>query len=87
MGIGVVDEVDAKVTRAARTAELMQRFLVNLERGQFFEQRAVPPTVDGCVDPFGGKAMISGDPRGVLTHRPAWCLSVILEAAAVTVPA
>jgi hypothetical protein len=43
MGIGVIDEVDAKVARATRTAELMQRFLVNLERGQLFEQRAVPP--------------------------------------------
>ena len=74
MGIGVIDEVDAKVARATRTAELVQRFLVNLERGQVFEQRAIPPAVDGCVDPFGSQAVISGGTRGVLTHRPTCCL-------------
>jgi hypothetical protein len=37
-GVGVVDEVEAKVARATRTAEPMQRFLVDLERGQVLEQ-------------------------------------------------
>src|SRR5687768_9059942 len=69
LGVRVVGEVDAKVARATRTAELMQRLLVTLERGQVLEQRAVTPAVDGCVDPFGRQAMISGDTRGVLAHR------------------
>ena len=69
MGVGVIDEVDAKVARATRTSELMQRFLVNLERGQVFKQRAVTPAVDGRVDPFRRQAMILGDTRGVLGHR------------------
>jgi hypothetical protein len=47
-----IDEVDAKVALATRTAELMQRFLVDLERGRVFEQGAVTPPVVGCVDPF-----------------------------------
>ena len=34
MGVGVVGEVDAEVARATGTPELMQRFLVNLERGR-----------------------------------------------------
>ena len=71
MGVGVIDEVDAKVARATRTAELMERFLVDLERGQVFEQRAVTPAVDGCVDPFRSQAMISADTCGVLAHRSA----------------
>ena len=69
VGVGVIDEVDAKVARATRTSELMQRFLVNLERGQVFKQRAVSPAVDGRVDPFRRQAMILGDTRGVLGHR------------------
>jgi hypothetical protein len=71
MGVRVIGEVDAQVARAARTAELMQRFLVNPERAQVLEQRAVTAAVDGCVDPFGGEAMIPGDARDVLTHRAA----------------
>jgi hypothetical protein len=74
MGVGVVGEVDAEVARATRTPELMQRLLVNLERGQVLKQRAVTPAVNGCVDPFRRQAMISGDLRGVLTHGLAWCL-------------
>ena len=46
-----IDEVDAKVALATRTAELMQRFLLDLERGQVFEQRVVTPPVVGCVEP------------------------------------
>jgi hypothetical protein len=34
VGVAVIDEVDVKVARATRTAELMQRFLVDPERGR-----------------------------------------------------
>ena len=71
VGVGVVGGVDAEVARAARAAERVQRFLVDLERRQVVEQRAVAPAVDGRVDPFGRQAVISGDARGVLGHTAA----------------
>jgi hypothetical protein len=71
MRVGVILEVDAEVAGATRPAELVQEFLVNLERGQVLEKRAIAPAVDGCVNPFGGQAVVSGDARDVLPHSPA----------------
>ena len=71
LGVGVAAEVDAKVAQATRTAEGMQRLLVDFERGQVFKQQAVTPAVGGCRDPFGRQAVILGDMRGVLAHTAA----------------
>jgi hypothetical protein len=67
--VGPVAVVDAEVTGSTGTTEPVKRLLVDAERGQVFEQRAVVPAGDRRVDTFGRQAMVSDDAGGVSAHR------------------
>jgi hypothetical protein len=60
MGVCVVREVDAEIARPTRSAQRVQRLLVDLDRGEVLEQRAVAPAVSRCVDASGRQALGSG---------------------------
>src|SRR5215217_5639438 len=46
----------------------MQPFFVDLERRQVVEHEAVPPAIDGRVDPFGREAVIACGVLRLLNH-------------------
>jgi hypothetical protein len=69
MGVGVAGDVSAKVAGSTRTAEHVQRSLTHAERGHVFEQRAIAPAGERCVDASGRQAVIAGDARGVPARR------------------
>jgi hypothetical protein len=68
MGVGLIGDVDAEVARSAGTPERVQRSLIDRERGQVVEQRAVASAGAGCVDAPGCQAVIPGQAYGVLRH-------------------